>query len=277
VEGPGSRLAVYLDGVGEDPVVLLHGGPGVPDYLAPVANILASRHRVVRYDQRGTGRSTAGTGRFDLKDQVQDLEAIRAALGFERMSLFGHSWGGTLGQLYVRAHPDRVTRLFLCNSGIGLGEDWKRMERAVMRHNRSRAGVGGFALLGVYQVISMLPGAMGDAGARRLMARVWRNYFDPPSSAPEPDAEWLAGVHAEAIHSTRNAALHAGAHELTDAPPGLAVAVVFGERDIYGSTTNDLFARYPRGRHVVLPDCGHVPWLQNSRAFRDELCGFFDC
>ena len=36
------------------PVILLHGGPGVPDYLAEVAEILAPRHRVIRYDQRGT-------------------------------------------------------------------------------------------------------------------------------------------------------------------------------------------------------------------------------
>lgn len=275
VEGPGSRLAVYVGGVDEDPIVLLHGGPGVPDYLAPVADILVSKHRVIRYDQRGTGNSTAVTGRFDLKDQVQDLEAIRVALGFERMGLFGHSWGGTLAQLYARAHPDRVTRLFLCNSGIGLGEDWKRMERAVMAHNRTRGGVGGFALLGLYQLVSMLPGFMGDAGARRLMAIVWRNYFDPPSSAPEPDAGWLAGVHATPIHSTRNAAIQASANELSDAPPGMEVVVVFGEHDIYGPTTADLFARYPRGRHVVLADCGHVPWLQNPQAFRDELCGFF--
>lgn len=37
VDGPGSRLAVYVSGASTDPVVLLHGGPGVPDYLAPVS------------------------------------------------------------------------------------------------------------------------------------------------------------------------------------------------------------------------------------------------
>lgn len=62
VDGPGSRLAVYVSGASTDPVVLLHGGPGVPDYLAPVAEILALRHQVIRYDQRGTGQSTAEMG-----------------------------------------------------------------------------------------------------------------------------------------------------------------------------------------------------------------------
>lgn len=276
VDGPGSRLAVYVSGASTDPVVLLHGGPGVPDYLAPVAEILALRHQVIRYDQRGTGQSTAEMGRFGLSEQVADLEAVRVALGLERIGLFGHSWGGTLAQLYARTHPDRASKLFLSNSGIGLGEDWKRMERAVMRHNRSSAGVGGFALLGLWQLVSMLPGALGDAGARRLMAIVWRNYFRPPSSAPTPDADWLAGVRAKPIHSTRNAAVRAEADELSDPGTDREVVILFGEHDIYGSTAEPLFDRFPSARRVVLPDCGHVPWLQSPDAFRDELCSFFD-
>jgi len=276
VDGPGSRLAVYVSGASTDPVVLLHGGPGVPDYLAPVAEILAHRHQVIRYDQRGTGRSTAEMGRFGLSEQVEDLEAIRVALGLERINLFGHSWGGTLAQLYARTHPDRARKLFLSNSGIGLGEDWKRMERAVMTHNRTSAGVAGFALLGLWQLASMMPGSFGDAGARRLMATVWRNYFRPPSSAPEPEADWLAGVRAKAIHSTRNAAVRAEADELSEPRTDREVVILFGEYDIYGSTAAPLFDRYPGARRVVLPDCGHVPWLQSPDAFRDELCSFFD-
>lgn len=277
VDGPGSRLAVYVSGASTDPVVLLHGGPGVPDYLAPVAGMLAPKHQVIRYDQRGTGRSTVEMGRFGLSDQVEDLEAIRVSLGLERISLFGHSWGGTLAQLYAQTHPDRASKLFLSNSGIGLGEDWKRMERAVMTHNRTSAGVGGFTLLGFWQLVSMLPGSFGDAGARRLMAIVWRNYFRPPSSAPEPDADWLAGVRTKPIHSTRKAALRAEAAELSPARSDREVVILFGEHDIYGSTTEPLFARYPSARRVVLPDCGHVPWLQSPGAFRDELCRFFNC
>lgn len=54
VDALGARLAVFVSGGTQDPVVLLHGGPGVPDYLAEVAEILAPRHRVIRYAQRGT-------------------------------------------------------------------------------------------------------------------------------------------------------------------------------------------------------------------------------
>ncbi|GAB3839595.1 alpha/beta fold hydrolase [Dactylosporangium cerinum] len=40
------------------PLVMVHGGPGVPDYLAPVAGIIDDLCLVHRYDQRGTGGSS---------------------------------------------------------------------------------------------------------------------------------------------------------------------------------------------------------------------------
>jgi proline iminopeptidase len=280
VDAPGAKLAVYSRGATrEDPVILLHGGPGVPDYLAGVAELLAPRLRVIRYDQRGTGRSVDHDGRFGLAEHLEDLEAIRAAHGFERVGLFGHSWGGTLAQLYARRHPERVAKMFLCDSGIGLGKDWKEMEKAVMAHNRSRGGKFGFALMGLYQLVSMLPGGPGDIGARRLMALVWRNYFDPPSSAPPPGVSWLEGVRSEPMHGTRRAAIEAEASLLNGIalPSCTQILILFGSDDIYGATAERLFARYPDARHVVLENTGYLPWLQNPEAFRSELCAFFDC
>jgi proline iminopeptidase len=280
VEAPGAKLAVYCRGASRaDPVVLLHGGPGVPDYLADVAGLLAPSHQVIRYDQRGTGRSVDHDGRFGLAEHVEDLEAIRAAYGHERVGLFGHSWGGTLAQLYARSYPERVAKMFLCDSGIGLGEDWKVMEKAVMAHNRSRGGKVGFTLMGLYQLVSMLPGEAGDRGARRLMALVWRNYFDPSSNSPPPEASWLGGVRSKPMHGTRKAAIEAEASllERIALPSGTQILILFGSDDIYGATAQRLFARYPDARHVVLKNSGHLPWVQNPEAFCSELCAFFGC
>jgi proline iminopeptidase len=275
IEAPGARLAVYVGGEADDTIVLLHGGPGVPDYLEEVAATLAGRHRVIRFDQRGTGKSPCLSGSYRLDDYVSDLETVRRAFGLERLNLFGHSWGGTLGQLYASRYPDNVAKLCLCNSGIGLGDDWRFMERAVMAHNRRRSGLLGFTLLGFDQVLALLPGAVGDRAARRMMARVWRNYFDRPTSAPSPSEEWLEGVHSRPIFATRNAALAADAGVLRGVSPLVKVLIIFGERDIYGETTSRLVSRYPSARVVILPSAGHVPWLQNRAAFVKEVTSFF--
>ncbi len=275
VETSGARLAIFEEGMTGDTILLLHGGPGVPDYLADVSAIFATKHRVIRFDQRGTGRSPCDSGQYALDDYVNDVDAVRRARGLERLKLLGHSWGGMVAQLYAARHPDRVAKLCLCNSSVGLGDDWKAMERAVMSHNRRRSGLAGFMLLGLDQVLALLPGATGDRAARRMMARVWRNYFDPPDSAPAPSQEWLAGVHSRPIFATRQAALAANASDL----PGLAtvpVLILFGENDIYGRTTERLIARYPTASVVFIPDAGHVPWLQNRPAFVEAIGSFFE-
>ena len=115
----------------------------------------------------------------------------------------------------------------------------------------------------------------GDQAARRMMAGVWRNYFDPPESAPTPSREWLAGVHSRPIFATRQAALAAPARELLGLP-SVPVLIIFGENDIYGSTTERLVARYPNARVVIIPRAGHVPWLQNRAAFVHAISTFFE-
>jgi pimeloyl-ACP methyl ester carboxylesterase len=144
-----------------------------------------------------------------------------------------------------------------------------------MAHNRLRSGLGGFMLVGFDQVLAMLPGSVGDRAARRMMARVWRNYFDPPQSAPAPSREWLAGVHSRPIFATRRAALTADAGDLRGLG-SIPVLIIFGESDIYGRTTERLVARYPNARVVIIPGAGHVPWLQNRTAFVSALVPFFE-
>ncbi|MEO6470105.1 MAG: alpha/beta fold hydrolase, partial [Acidimicrobiia bacterium] len=164
-------------------VLLLHGGPGCPDYLAPVAACLSVRFRAVTFDQRGVGASPAN-GTFDIADYVADIEAVRCHLGVETMHVLGHSWGGLLAQLYANDHPARVASLVLANSATGVGEQWKQTEHEVLAYNRHRSGLPGFAVLGCWAAASRLPGRAGDAAGRRMLARVWKNYFSNPATAP---------------------------------------------------------------------------------------------
>ena len=61
-------------------VLCLHGGPGVGDYLTPVEEALSDRFRVVRWDQRGAGRSDP-VGPFTIDRCVADALAVADAAG----------------------------------------------------------------------------------------------------------------------------------------------------------------------------------------------------
>jgi len=102
------------------PLVLVNGGPGFDHaYLHAGAWERLGRSRpVVFYDQRGNGRSSAlAPGQAcGLAEQIADLEALRAHLGYERLDLLGHSWGGYLVMAYAARHPERIAHLVIVDS-----------------------------------------------------------------------------------------------------------------------------------------------------------------
>lgn len=107
------------------PLVLLHGGPGMPAYYLEPLEALSSERRVVVYDQLGSGRSDIpdDTSLWTLENFVEDLNLLTNELGLERFHLLGHSWGGMLALAYVAAHPDRVDSLVLASPLVNV-ERW---------------------------------------------------------------------------------------------------------------------------------------------------------
>jgi len=91
----GTQLWVATSDEGP-PVVCCQGGPGLWDYLGDLADLLDDSHLVVRFDQRGCGRSTTTDGPFTVAQAVDDLERLRQAMGVERWAVLGHSWGAEL-------------------------------------------------------------------------------------------------------------------------------------------------------------------------------------
>ena len=130
--GPNGTVAYRLYGTGGGtPVIVLHGGPVAGEtYMRPYVG-LATDRRVVLYDQSGCGASASPTdlSRYTPDRYVTELEALRAALGFDRVVLLGHSWGGMLAPAYAAAHPDRVAALVLA----GTAPRWRDFETSA-RH-----------------------------------------------------------------------------------------------------------------------------------------------
>ena len=99
----GGRLYVREIGSGP-PVVVLHGGPDFNhNYLLPELDELASAFRLIYYDQRGRGRSSADVSadEITIESEVDDLDRLREHFGLGELSLLGHSWGSVLA---MRGH-----------------------------------------------------------------------------------------------------------------------------------------------------------------------------
>lgn len=108
-------MSIKLRRYGETgpPVVLVHGGPGAPGYLAPVARELARSFRVLEPIQR-----RSGTEPLTVDRHVEDLgRLVRTTCGDARPALVGHSWGAMLALAFAAAHPGRASSLVLVGCG----------------------------------------------------------------------------------------------------------------------------------------------------------------
>ncbi len=120
-------LPLFTRRLGTGPlVVVLHGGPGAShDYLLPQYDLLSKDRELFYYDQRGGGQSPAPReAPLGWEAHVSDLEEIRIALGQERLTICGYSWGGLLGLLYTLRHPERVERLALV-APAAITREWR--------------------------------------------------------------------------------------------------------------------------------------------------------
>jgi len=112
----GADIRYRVLGAGR-PLLLVNGGPGWSSaHMLPVAERLAESHRVILFDQRGTGASRLAvldSTTVTMRAMVEDIDALRRHLSIETWIVMGHSFGGMLAMAYAAEHPEPVEALVL--------------------------------------------------------------------------------------------------------------------------------------------------------------------
>ena len=113
-------VLIYYWEVGRGaPLVVVHGGPGAShDYFLPYLLPLARRNRLIFIDERGSGKSEEleNPKGYTVENMVEDVEAVRVALGLGQISLLGHSYGGVLAQAYALKYQKNLSHLILSST-----------------------------------------------------------------------------------------------------------------------------------------------------------------
>jgi proline iminopeptidase len=273
------RLWTAETGRGE-PLVMCHGGPGLWDMSGSLAARLAELRTVIRWDQRGGGRSER-RGPYSVARSAADLDAVlrQRALGASReaargeaapgkAALFGHSWGATLALRYALDHPDRVSALiYACGTGLGWAwrEPFHHTISAKLAPHRTRIA------------------ELQAAGQDREVAIVqWSAEFG--DGREREHAEKMAvpwcGINQD-CYTQIWAELERTWHEdeLTGQCRALEIPVLIidGERDLRPRSAVDSLERaLPRVTRVVIPDAGHIPWLERPEEFTRPLLAFLE-
>jgi proline iminopeptidase len=277
---PGEEFEVAVEGgllrgsvAGQgDPVLLLHGGPGLPwTYLQPLVDELAGGNLVAVYQQRGLPPSTAGAP-YDLPIQVADVVAVLDGLAWERVVVAGHSWGGHLLLYLLAEHPERVSAALVIDPLGGVGDGGEAEFDAEMMRRTPASSLARVEHLEE----QAMAGRGTDADLEESMQLLWPAYFADPSAAPSfPDMAFSLEAYAATF-----ASLHDALPGLASRLAGVAVPTLF----VHGAaspmpvtaSTETAEAIGPAASVEVLDGAGHFPWIERPGAIRaalDRLAG----
>ena len=270
-EVPGGSIVAWQAGGGPD-ALILHGGPGLSDYTAPLAAELGDGFRVLRYQQRGLAPAPV-SGPFDVERHVADAIAVLDAAEIERAYVVGHSWGGHLALHLAVGHPDRVLGLVAVDplgavpdgGASDLGENLAvrippaQAARARELDERALAGLG------------------TAEEALESLSIVWPGYFAKPEHAPpmpplEISADCYAGTFRSILWHFEHKTLERGLPSLRT-PTALVLGAASPIPPEHGIATAALI---PGARYRIESDCGHFPWLERPGSVREALeaiCG----
>ncbi|MEV0990355.1 alpha/beta hydrolase [Streptomyces sp. NPDC049949] len=263
----GTTLAHRVCGADGPPLVCLPGGPMRDSaYLGELGGLSAHR-QLIMLDLRGTGRSElpADTGSYRCDRQVEDVEALRAHLGLDRIDLLGHSAGANLAVLYAGRHPERVGKLVLLTpsvmaAGITITGE-ARLETARLRRSEPWYP-------DAYAALEAVAAGRGTADSWQAIAPFLHGRWDDAARAYDAADEAQKNAEAAAAYAGEGA-FDPDTTRKALAGLGAPVLVLAGGFDVSlpQSAAAEYAALFPHGRLLAQPGAGHAPWLDDPERF----------
>lgn len=255
----------FVESIGSGPpLLMLHGGLGLDHtYFRPWFDRLAETHQVIYYDHRGNGRSEKPADYSTLThDQlIGDAIAVIDHLGLEKVTVFGHSYGGFLAQGMAIQHADRLDGVILANTVPAF--DYQPMPNGTEEQ------------LAAFGAAFTRPMA-DDADWRQTWGTLWQMYFKEYDA--ELGAKIDAGTHYSADAWNAGSAALATFNTLEGLPsvPTRAL-VIAGRHDVVcppehgGERINSLL---PNSELIIFEESGHYPFIEEEGLFFEKLAAW---
>ena len=251
----GAELSITIDGNGRD-LVLVTGLGGTAAFWSPVVPALAKHFRIIRFDQRGIGKSTRGTGIVDIAQLARDTLHVLEHVQAREALLLGHSTGGAILQELALQDASRVAGLILSATWPGRNRYMEELFRA--RLAVLKAAPRQYAALGAF--LGYPPDYL-DAN--------WSSYETALKGAPLTEPQ-------QAIVAERIAALIAFDRSSEIGNIKLPTLIQGAQDDLIvpAFLQRELSKLMPHAALKLLPDGGHFFPVSRTTAFVDTLLGW---
>jgi pimeloyl-ACP methyl ester carboxylesterase len=243
------------------PLVAIMGLSGTRGHWRGFPERFADRHRIVTFENRGAGDTSAPMGPYSTAQMARDTLGLMDHLAIDAAVIFGVSMGGMIAQELALVAPERVTKLVLGCTSMG----------------------GPSSLTADAEVLAEFS-SLGRGGAEASLRRLVALNFSQRFLAERPDvidelvayglthrlsgAAFKGQIAAVATHDTasRVNAIHA------------KTLLLSGEVDRLIPSDNSalLAARIDGSRRVELAGVGHMFWIEAADAAEQAMQGFLN-
>ena len=260
---------VFYASIGQGrPMLLMHGGSGLDHtYFRPWLDTLSDQVQLIYYDQLGQGRSARPQSYegISMGTWADEADALRASLGFDRIILFGHSFGGFIAQEYALRHGEHLDGLVLCDTAPVLD-----YQDVIMANAQSRGTTEQ-----VQAVIAGLSAPVADdASFQQLLTTILPLYFnkyDPEVGKQMDDAtQYSARGFNQGMGvclPTFNVLSRLG--EIT-----VPTLVIAGRHDWITPPAQGgerLHAGIPYSKLIIFEESGHFPFIEEHDKFVETV------
>jgi proline iminopeptidase len=287
VDANGVMIYYMSTGRGQ-PLMILHGGPGAShDYFLPYLLPLARYNRVIFIDERGSGRSQKLEDRsaYTIEKMVEDVEAVRQALGLGKISLLGHSYGGALAQAYALKYQRNLSHLILAStwsSTVAMNQVFVRMKQNMTPELRDRIdkleAQGLFGHGKDYEKNRYTNDYMIAAWGEGYFPYVYHNHPDPNyDPVAQGNTSWdlyreMWGEHGEFVIDGNLKSVEYTNRLSTIKVPTL---ILVGEHDECDpSLSQAMHQKIAGSKLVILPNAGHMTFVDQTDMFIKTVHGF---
>lgn len=260
------------------PIIVLHGGPGLDQgYLKPQLLQLAANHRLIFYDQRGSGRSLdtkIDEKHINIHQFVEDLELLRKSLCLDQFVLMGHSWGGLLAMEYAMVHQDHLMGLILVST-------------APADYKGSKAFMDGFEVQSKHLHNDLKPfftyedfEKLDAAQIETLYRKLFSVYFYNPNEVKDLTLNFGVESARKGFKVLEELTKTYYCQASTDLFPHLKsltvpTFILHGKQDIIPVwAAEEIKEAISQSEIAVLDHCGHFPYIEQPSQFFTELNKF---
>ncbi len=115
----GINICYEIHGKGY-PIILVHGFGNKKEHWRAQVEDLSNYFKVIRFDNRGAGKSERPDGPYSMELYADDINALMDYLEIEKAHIIGHSLGGMIVQNFILKYPHRTNKVILINTLSGI-------------------------------------------------------------------------------------------------------------------------------------------------------------